>query len=104
MQVNEEQNIGSTVEDRKTMQGQTAPHDSFLRQLRKIEALESEVEADKIKLLRGSGWTYSSAYADCYWRWSKTIKDKVITTTDMDEALRLEERITPCDETCHHDD
>ena len=79
-------------------------HVSFLKGLRKIEALEAEIEADKIKLLRASGWEYSSAYADCYRRWSKTIKDKLITTTDVDEALRLEERISPCDEDCHHED
>jgi hypothetical protein len=77
---------------------------SFLKQLCEIEALELEIEAAKIKLLRASGWKYSSAYADCHWRWSKTVKDKLITTTDMDEALRLEERCSPCDETCHHED
>jgi hypothetical protein len=84
--------------------GKIMGHAGFLKHLRAIEALEAEAEAEKIKLLRGSGWDYSSAYADCYWRWSKTIKDKVITTTDMDEALRLEGRISPCDEDCRHDD
>ena len=76
----------------------------LLKRFHKIATLENELEAEKIKLLRGAGWEYSSAYADCYWRWSKTIKNKLITTTDADEALRLEERITPCDESCTHED
>lgn len=81
-----------------------AEHRAFLSDLRAIEALEAEIESRKIRLLDHCGWTRSSAYADCYWRWSKTIKGKVVTTTDADEALRLEERISPCDENCHHED
>lgn len=77
---------------------------AFLKRLREIETLESEAEAKKIRLLRDMGWGYSSAYADCYWRWSKTIEGKLITTTNEEEALRLEERIAPCDEDCHHED
>ena len=79
-------------------------HNGFLGELRQIEALESEAEERKLSLLRKSGWQYSSAYADCYWRWSKVIEDKMITTTNADEALRVEERISPCDEGCRHED
>lgn len=79
-------------------------HNDFLKRLREIDALNATVEEKTTRLLRDSGWEYSSAYADCYWRWSKTIKDKLITTTDTDEALRLEERISPCNEDCRHDD
>jgi hypothetical protein len=77
---------------------------AFLKQLHKIASLENEIEAEKVKLLRSAGWEYSSSYADCHWRWSKTIKGKMITTADENEALRLEERITPCDEDCNHED
>lgn len=76
----------------------------FLKRLRKIKALESEAEAATVKLLRDTGWTYSPKYADCYWRWSKEIEGKMITTTNAEEALRLEERIAPCNEDCHHED
>jgi hypothetical protein len=79
-------------------------HNDFLKRLREIEALNNEAETKTVRLLRDSGWGYSSAYADCYWRWSKTVKGKLITTTDAEEALRLEERISPCDENCRHDD
>lgn len=77
---------------------------NFLKQFHEITSLENELEAKKHSLLRESGWTYSSSYTDCYWRWSKTIQDKAITTTDVDEALRLENHITPCDVTCNHED
>lgn len=77
---------------------------ALLSDLRAIEALEAEAEARKTRLLDRCGWIRSSAYPDCYWRWSKTIDGKVITTTDADEALRLEERISPCDENCRHED
>lgn len=79
-------------------------HDRFLKRFRAIEAKEETVKLEKEALLRDSGWKYSSSYADCYWRWSKTVKGKDITTMDVDEALRLENRITPCDEDCNHDD
>ena len=79
-------------------------HHPFLKELRAIAGLEAEIEDRKTRLLYQSGWMRSSAYADCYWRWSKTILGKVITTADMDEALRLEERISPCDENCRHED
>jgi len=76
----------------------------FLKRYRAIETAESQLEVDRYSLLRDSGWSYSSSYADCYWRWSKEIEGKLITTTDADEALRLENRITPCDEDCDHED
>ena len=76
----------------------------FLKRLRKIRAMESEAEAETVKLLRDMRWTYSSKYADYYWRWSKEIEGRMITTTNAEEALRLEERITPCDEDCYHED
>lgn len=79
-------------------------HASFLKSFREIEALESEAERKKIQLLRDSGWQYSSSYVDCYWRWSKEVNGKVITTTAADEALRVEERVSPCDEDCRHED
>jgi len=77
---------------------------NFLKELRQIKALESEVEQKTMKLLRDSGWNYSSAYVDCYWRWSKEIEGKVITATQAYEALRVEERMAECDEDCHHED
>jgi hypothetical protein len=77
---------------------------NFLKQFHEITSLENELESKKHALLRASGWVYSSSYADCYWRWSKTIEGKAITTADADEALRLENRVTPCDDTCHHED
>lgn len=79
-------------------------HDKFLKRFRAIEAAEEAVKLNKEKLLRDSGWQYSSSYADCYWRWSKTVEGKQITTMDADETLRLENRITPCDEDCKHED
>lgn len=79
-------------------------HKTFLKQLREIDRLESEAEDQKVKLLRANGWTCSSAYADCHWRWAKEIEGKMITTTSEDEALRLEERISSRDEDCNHDD
>lgn len=82
----------------------TKPHSDFLKRFRAIEAAEANIESDKHSLLRESGWRYSSSYADCYWRWSKNIEGKEITTMDADEALRLENRITPCDEDCNHED
>ena len=87
-----------------TMNNKATEHNDFLKRLRAIEAAEANIESDKHSLLRASGWQYSSAYADCYWRWSKEIAGKLITTMNMDEALRLENRITPCDEDCNHDD
>lgn len=86
------------------MTTEAAEHKTFLKELRAIQRLESDIEADKIKLLRASGWTYSSAYPDCHWRWSRMIGDRFITTADADEALRLQERISPCDENCNHED
>lgn len=78
-------------------------HNKFLKQFRAIENAEDQVKRDKETLLWNSGWKYSSSYADCYWRWSKTIEGKEITTMDVDEALRLENCVTLCDEDCNHD-
>lgn len=79
-------------------------HRAFLKDMREINAMQAEIDSRKVRLLRHCGWSYSSAYADCYWRWSKEIKGKQVTTTSEDEALRLEERISPCDESCNHED
>lgn len=77
---------------------------NFLTRLRGIEELQAEAESKTMKLLRDSGWTYSSSYPDCYWRWSKTINEQIITTTSVSEALRLEERMAECGEDCRLDD
>lgn len=79
-------------------------HGRFLKRFRALEDAQENVNRDKETLLRDSGWKYSSSYADCYWRWSKTIEGKQITTMNADEALRLENRITPCNEDCKHED
>lgn len=50
------------------MTTEATEHKTFLKELRAIESLESEIEARKTRLLHHSGWTRSSAYADCYWR------------------------------------
>lgn len=79
-------------------------HNKFLKRYRAIEDAQEELKFSKESLLRDSGWQNSSSYADCYWRWNKTIEGKAITTMDLDEAIRLEAYITPCDVDCNHED
>lgn len=62
----------------------------FKRRMRAFEQRAENLKFDKGRLARLMGWEYTSSYPDCYWRWSKVVKGKMLTTGNVDEALRVE--------------
>ncbi len=56
--------------------------------------LETDLNHARDKFLRQRGWTFSSDYPDCCWRWSKEIAGKRITG-DAQQAIRVEQAISP---------
>jgi hypothetical protein len=64
---------------------------TFLKRKRAIDRREQQLGWDKEKLLRESGWNYTSDFSDSMWRWCKEVKGGRITASRPDEALDFEE-------------
>lgn len=54
-----------------------------------VDQLFADAEYYRDEFLRTKGWTQSSNYPDCVWRWSKTFEGVAITETAAG-AFRVE--------------
>lgn len=55
-----------------------------------IERMFDDATYAREAWLRDRGWDYSSAYPDCYWRWSKDVKGERLTTRQAAEAVEVQ--------------
>lgn len=66
------------------------------QKIRNFTSREQKLHQDKEELLRDQGWSASSSYPDCCWRWSKNLGTEHAPTfvtvpfNNVDEALELE--------------
>jgi hypothetical protein len=65
----------------------------FQRKKRALESRKLKLEQDKAELLFSYSWTYTSAFPDSCWRWSKEISSGRFTTSQADDALSIQARL-----------
>jgi hypothetical protein len=61
---------------------------------REFIARETKLKGDKETVLRACGWSYTSDFPDCRWRWCKTIQGERVTAHNADEALHIQQFLT----------
>lgn len=55
-----------------------------------VEQLFADAEYYRDEFLRAKGWTQSSSYPDCIWRWCKEFNGTPITESTAAGAFRVE--------------
>lgn len=55
-----------------------------------VEQMFTDAEYYRGEFLRSKGWTESSSYPDCIWRWYKEFDGKPITASRAEDAFRVE--------------